>query len=501
MDASILIITPSIGFGELIRQALDDTGAYKISLAINGVEALESAKSGTFQLSILDADVDDLPIEDLWAGVKAAQPGMKLILIPPDDGLPDGVYQALNPHGSLTKPFYMPNLLSTVRQVLAWEEAPPVDEGEALKPVEQETAEPPARSTSSKRSSPPWLQNVEQAAQHLTRLSLGSAALGALITREDQLFAYAGELPQPAVDELAHAVTDDWANNGGTDLARFIRLDATGGEYMLYATSLSDELVLSLVFDAQTPFSEIRAQAWRLARALINYPNDSAARDETSSTTQTEPETEPEEQPREIPVHRPEPAFNGYSSGDPPPLNAVEEGFGEQGPATFDIMGLQDDQPQTQRISESMTTETTPFAPSPVSPGVSHLEYTCVLIPRMPQHGLAGDLAQRFDQWISQLCLAFSWRLIYLAAKNDHLVWSLQMHPHNSPADMVQRVRQTTSQRIFQEFPHLKINELAEDFWAPGYLVITGSQLPTGPTVQSYLQRVRSWQGTTGDLD
>ena len=110
-------------------------------------------------------------------------------------------------------------------------------------------------------------------------------------------------------------------------------------------------------------------------------------------------------------------------------------------------------------------------------------------------------LRQRFDQWISQLCLAFSWRLIYLAAKNDHLVWSLQMHPHNSPADMVLRVRQTTSQRIFQEFPHLKINELAEDFWAPGYLVITGSQLPTSPTVQSYLRRVRSWQGTTGDLD
>jgi putative transposase len=427
---------------------------------------------------------------------------MKLILIPPDEGLPDGVYQVLNPHGSLTKPFYMPNLLSTVRQVLAWEKTPTADGTEAQSLPKQADAVLPARSTISTRQTPPWLQNVEQAAQHLTRLSLGSAALGALITREDQLFAYAGELPQPAVDELAHAVTDDWANNGGTDLARFIRLDATNGEYMLYATSLADELVLSLVFDAQTPFSEIRTQAWRLARALVNYPNERTAREEKPADSQSKPDAKPETSPspREIPVQRPEPVFNGYQL-DSTPFEPGQEGFGERVPTTFDIMGLQNDQPDSQRMSESMTTESTPFAPSPVSPGVSHLEYTCVLIPRMPQHGLAGDLAQRFDQWISQLCLAFSWRLIYLAAKNDHLVWSLQMHPHNSPADMVQRVRQTTSKRIFQEFPHLKINELAEDFWAPGYLVITGSQLPTGPTVQSYLRRVRSWQGTTGDLD
>ena len=452
-------------------------------------------------MSILDADIADLPIEDLWVSIKAAHPRMKLILIPPDDGLPDGVYQALNPHGSLTKPFYMPNLLSTVRQVLAWEEAPPVDEAVGSESREPEHADALAPSSGATRATPPWLQNVERAAQHLTRLSLGSAAMGALITREDQLFAYAGELPQPAVDELAHAVTDDWANNGGTDLARFIRLDATGGEYMLYATSLSDDLVLSLVFDAQTPFSEIRAQAWRLARALINYPNEVTTREERAAETKTEADRGTEVPPREIPVHGPEPVFNGYSSGDAARINTDGDEFDGQAPATFDIMGLQNDQPQTQRMSGSMTTESTPFAPSPVTPGVSHLEYTCVLIPRMPQHGLAGDLAQRFDQWISQLCLAFSWRLIYLAAKNDHLVWSLQMHPHNSPADMVQRVRQTTSQRIFQEFPHLKINELAEDFWAPGYLVITGSQLPTGPTVQSYLRRVRSWQGTTGDLD
>jgi len=38
---------------------------------------------------------------------------------------------------------------------------------------------------------PPWLSDVTRAAQHLTRLTLGSSAQAALITRNDQLWAYA----------------------------------------------------------------------------------------------------------------------------------------------------------------------------------------------------------------------------------------------------------------------------------------------------------------------
>ena len=37
---------------------------------------------------------------------------------------------------------------------------------------------------------------------------------------------------------------------------------------MLYATSMSAEVILALVFDAETPFSTIRSQANSLARSL-----------------------------------------------------------------------------------------------------------------------------------------------------------------------------------------------------------------------------------------
>src|SRR4029079_369504 len=47
-----------------------------------------------------------------------------------------------------------------------------------------------------------------------------------------------------------------------------VRLEATKAEHMLYATRLADDVVLALVFDAETPFSTIRSQAGQLVTRL-----------------------------------------------------------------------------------------------------------------------------------------------------------------------------------------------------------------------------------------
>ena len=113
-----------------------------------------------------------------------------------------------------------------------------------------------------------WLQDVTKAAQHLTRLTLESSAQAALITRNNTLWAYAGQLSQNAAKELAVTVTRHWDGQKGSDLLRFVRLEATKAEHMLYATRLAEEVVLALVFDAETPFSTIRMQAGQLVNRL-----------------------------------------------------------------------------------------------------------------------------------------------------------------------------------------------------------------------------------------
>lgn len=47
---------------------------------------------------------------------------------------------------------------------------------------------------------------------------------------------------------------------------------------------------------------------------------------------------------------------------------------------------------------------------SPI-PALQNLTYVCVLIPRLPNHLLVGDLAKDLDKWMKDLSLAFGWRL------------------------------------------------------------------------------------------
>lgn len=110
----------------------------------------------------------------------------------------------------------------------------------------------------------PWLSDVTKAAQHLTRLTLEFSAQAALITRKSDLWAYAGGLSNSAAKEVAQTVTRNRDGQKGSDLLRFIRLESTKAEHMLYATRLSSETVLALVFDAETPFSTDRSQASQL---------------------------------------------------------------------------------------------------------------------------------------------------------------------------------------------------------------------------------------------
>jgi REP element-mobilizing transposase RayT len=113
-----------------------------------------------------------------------------------------------------------------------------------------------------------WLKDVSRAARHLTRLMLESSAQAALITRDNELWAYAGQLSREAAQELAHSVQKYWDTQSRNDILRFIRLEATEAQHMLYAKQMTPNMVLALVFDAETPFSTIRNQAGQLMKSL-----------------------------------------------------------------------------------------------------------------------------------------------------------------------------------------------------------------------------------------
>ena len=61
---------------------------------------------------------------------------------------------------------------------------------------------------------------------------------------------------------------------------------------------------------------------------------------------------------------------------------------------------------------ESPTTEAVrKLSVEPITAGLYHLTYACLLVPRFSSHFITGDLSERMDEWLPNVCIAFGWRL------------------------------------------------------------------------------------------
>ena len=535
MKKKVLVATATTAFGELIQQTLQEERHFQVVLVNRGAEILTHIQEEPFVLIILDTNVTDIPLNDLCPALRKLQPALRLVIIPPDNDPSNPSLANLSMDGYLSKPFYTPDLLDTIDELI------PVAE-----PVKTPSSLPQPVETSASIATTPapvWLQDVNRAAQHLTRLSLESAAQAALIVRSDRLWAYAGHLEQGAAEELAEIVASRWAP--GSDLARFIHLDATDGEYMLYATSLGGDMALALAFDVEMPFSKIRSQATNLARSLATQPPTteplptSPPHEEASQTDRPATQAEYDEEDFPIDISSLKPLFDDVPPPTPSPVQLAapttppatietkqdqpsplpDNGFSlEKSPAirmeTFPtVEQCEPPQPETPPLEEvtfmkedEALSETRPHVVidsdmgaglQPISPAVCSLNYTCLLIPRLPKHHLTGDLADRLSEWVPQLCLAFGWRLEQLSVRPDYLQWTVNVPPSTSPSYLMRILRQHSSEHIFADFPALGRENPSGDFWAPGYLIMSSLQPPPAQIIKDFIKKTRRHQGVS----
>jgi REP element-mobilizing transposase RayT len=118
-----------------------------------------------------------------------------------------------------------------------------------------------------------------------------------------------------------------------------------------------------------------------------------------------------------------------------------------------------------------------------------------VLIPRFTHHHLTGDIATRLSEWISHMCVAFGWRLEHLSIRPEYILWLVNVPPSTSPGYLMRTIRQHTSRRMFVEFPMLEEDNPSGDFWAPGYLIMSGTQPPPPQLVKDFIRNTRNRQG------
>jgi len=569
MEANLLVVTPQASFGELIRQSLSDTGSFRVLMAKGKADAILTAEKEHCTLALLDMELGESPILDIGRSVRSINPDLDLVILA-DDDLPPSM-DAIRPWVLLRKPFYLPDFIQLIRAV-------PIIPDNMLNALDQEKK--PKRKPKietvvqeiDESQEIPWLDDVSKAAQHLTRLTLESSAQAALITREKDLWAYAGQLSQNAAKELAQTVSRHWDSQKGNDLLRFVRLESTKAEHMLYATSMTADVILALVFDAETPFSTIRSQANNLAHSLAIAKTGPMPSVERVSVPKPQPvQVEPEadefdDDSEEVEI----PSIADILNEIPPPIPPVHEEVnmflaGAEDEENLELdqsaivtrpstplprrnnrhpshesspaIRLQDMTPDMQptnqqnvltdlaeELAATMPSKSqrrrpaTPFRkPAPgeldetrphsitevagrmitesASAGMAQLNFACLLVPRFVSHYMTGDLADRLSEWMPNTCVAFSWRLEYLAVRPDYLQWVVNVMPNTSPGYLMRIIRQQTSDKVFREFPRLRQENPSGDFWAPGYLIMGGLQPHPQQLVKDYIKQTRQRQG------
>jgi len=536
--AKILVLSAHTEFSELLSTSLAEGGAYQIFRAPDCAAAVVQLQQEQINLVIADISPTDLYLAAFYDAVESAQPSCRLIVIPPDNNPDHPALRDWYPHGYLNKPFYFPDLLQMVEKLLD------------VSPQSSADADPlPAETL------PPWLRDVNVAAQYLTRLLLESSAEAALITYHNDIWAYAGQLTQPAAQEVTSILARVWDRDSDSDMARFTRLEANGGEYLLYATALMDDLLLALVYDVTMPLTRIRSQAARLARSLSSEtPQSIQIPSPVTPPEPASPEGEPElgdddEGGLSVEMINLELAslLAGFLPPDPEPvvlsapsltLPDVDQSVLLPMPSASEWMTENDALTELQNMTlpwdatrpNPVTMADAPLAPSltedegfsadldsvastrpsglaplllpenlqqwdTAAPGMSYIVYTCILLPRFPGHFLTGELSEQLAQWVSQICFAFGWHLDGLNIRPNHLLWTVRVAPVVSPGNLIRIMRQQTSNRIFTQSASLKEQNPSGDFWAPGYLVVSGSQPPGGKLVREFVRRIRRHQG------
>jgi REP element-mobilizing transposase RayT/CheY-like chemotaxis protein len=544
MTKSLLIVTPQTSFGDMLRSSLEETGQFRVFVAGDEPTALVQLKSEHCEIAFLDVDLGMEAVLEIGRALRTIHADVELVIVS-DEDLPPAL-DPLRPWTLLRKPFYLPELMEMLDAAPAEEKTP--------EPV----AELPPETSLPESAELLWLQDVNKAAQRLTRLTLESSAQAALITRGKMLWAYAGGLSQETANELVSIVTRNWDEQKGGDLLRFARLETTRAEHMLYATTLSEGVILALVFDAETPFSTIRSQANSLARSLAvdktgpmkpvaaePVPKVRAAAslppDEDDLNTLSisdiisdiptpippRPVLQVETLVASLPDLKkinvdhsaletrpstPLAETHVISRESSPPVRLsdlmLDETVKHEGeeldvtaPSKVNRPSTPVRAPQPGELDETRPHSITEVAGrvilEPASPGMYHLNYACLLVPRFSSHYLTGDVATRLSDWLPNICVAFGWRLEFMAVRPEYLQWVVSVPPNTSPGYLMRIMRQQTSEKIFVEFIRMKKENPSGDFWAPGYLIMGGTQPHPQQLVKDYIKQTRQRQGAS----
>ncbi|MCY3834292.1 MAG: hypothetical protein OXG85_14865 [Chloroflexi bacterium] len=120
---------------------------------------------------------------------------------------------------------------------------------------------------------------LAQLAVTMTQMMTDLTADATILTRDNQIVAFSGEMSLDKFRALRLAIADDWNAESNASRIRFINLPDYGRDYMLYSRGSVADFTLTMIFAGGRQLREIRQQGDRMLQALDAAP-DREARDD-----------------------------------------------------------------------------------------------------------------------------------------------------------------------------------------------------------------------------
>ncbi len=507
MALPVLVIDPDPELAALVQQSLEKEYACRVGLAANVSEALAAARAREFRLAIVDLDMPDLHESDLVRRLRSLQPGMLVLALSANPAALTA--EPLGIHACLPKPFYLPDLMAKIRQMIGALRLSP-DEAAAA------TLQAPAHR----------LGSAAEAARLVARGARDSGAYLVLLTRDGRRWVHAGPMPQLHVEQVVSRMRDYGIRPDAPGaVARYLRFAGAVDAFLLYCMAVADDYLLAVLYPARVPFGSVRRQAERLADMLLQPATPAAAPSQAGVRTTAAEEVVrlPHDWVPQASARINLPFIETRSETPPAPAKAPPAPRPASLPADWlpggallpvvdsilNVPVLEVPAASAREVSPAPAPDAPRplvrdfLMPSPLAaprpqrtgplPAVAGAptRISLVYVPRDPEIALQASLASTLVNWTKEICQALDFSPIDLQVRPDALCMMIELPPGVSPPTAAHRMRQELSRRIAATYPSQAAAATSGRFWTSRYLLMPGEP----PSAQRITEFVRETRG------
>ena len=119
---------------------------------------------------------------------------------------------------------------------------------------------------------------------------------------------------------------------------------------------------------------------------------------------------------------------------------------------------------------------------------VYDLKYHLVWIPKYRKNVLSDEVSKRLKEVFHKIAEEYEFKIDTMEVMEDHVHIFVEVPPRYSPGQVVQILKSVSAREVFKEFPKLREQLWAGEFWSDGYFVRSVGDKVTADIIRKYIE-------------